>query len=202
MGRDTSDRRWTRAVHSRYRDRRGKTQTAGTWPTEKQAIKAWHNAEASKRRGGNGGKKSFIEYVETDWLPHHVIEWTTSDDYRYRITKYLTSYFGILPLEEILPADVREWVTWMQTEYEVKPATLRKVMNILSAIFSTAFNDELIELHPCKGVKLPPIPKKQFTVVTPEQFDALIHFVPARMRLLVETNIETGARWGELILQL
>jgi integrase len=74
-----------------------------------------------------------------------------------------------------------------------------KVKVILSAIFTTALNDQIVFLHPCKGVKVPPTPSKPLTIVTPEQFDAIYHALPDAMsRLLVETDIESGLRWGEL----
>ena len=70
---------------------------------------------------------------------------------------------------------------------------------ILSAIFTTALNDQVTFLHPCKGVKTPPVPVRPRTIITPEQFNAIYEALPeARWRLLVETAIETGLRWGEL----
>jgi hypothetical protein len=33
-------------------------------------------------------------------------------------------------------------------------------MTVLSAIFTTALNDQVTFLHPCKGVKTPPLAKK------------------------------------------
>jgi integrase len=60
-------------------------------------------------------------------------------------------------------------------------------------------NDQIVFLHPCKGVKVPPKPSKPLTIVTPEQFDAIHQALPDAMsRLLVETDIESGLRWGEL----
>ena len=55
-------------------------------------------------------------------------------------------------------------------------------------------------LHPCKGVKTPTVPKKPLKIITPEQFDAIYDGIPRWRvcRLLVETDIETGLRWGEL----
>ena len=54
-------------------------------------------------------------------------------------------------------------------------------------------------LHPCKGVKIPPVPVKPRTILTPEQFADLYQELPdASSRLLVETCIESGLRWGEL----
>ena len=71
--------------------------------------------------------------------------------------------------------------------------------SILSAVFTTALNDQVTFLHPCKGVKTPTVPPALLTVVTPEQFDVLYQALPgADARLLVETAIESGLRWGEL----
>jgi integrase len=73
-------------------------------------------------------------------------------------------------------------------------------MVILSAVFTTALNDQVTFLHPCKGVNTPAVPKKIRKIITPEQFDVLHHALPDdEMRLLVETDIESGCRWGELI---
>jgi integrase len=48
-------------------------------------------------------------------------------------------------------------------------------------------------------VKTPPIATKPRTTITVEQFDRLLHVVDDEaMRLLLETDIETGLRWGEL----
>ena len=69
----------------------------------------------------------------------------------------------------------------------------------MSAVFTTAVNDEFASRHPCKGVRTPVIPVREYTIVTPEQFDRLYHELPnADARLLTETAIETGIRWGEL----
>jgi integrase len=43
------------------------------------------------------------------------------------------------------------------------------------------------------------VPVRPRTIITPEQFNAIYEALPeARWRLLVETAIETGLRWGEL----
>ncbi|MFI9644365.1 tyrosine-type recombinase/integrase [Micromonospora sp. NPDC051925] len=72
-------------------------------------------------------------------------------------------------------------------------------MVILSAIFTTALTDQVITIHPCKGVKTPAVPKRVRRIITPEQFDDLYAALPNNdMRLLVETDIESGLRYGEL----
>jgi integrase len=74
---------------------------------------------------------------------------------------------------------------------------IRYCMTILSAVFTTALND-VIHLHPVRGIKPPPVPKKKRAIITPEQFDQLHLAVGSdSMKLLVEADIESGMRWGE-----
>lgn len=59
--------------------------------------------------------------------------------------------------------------------------------------------DDVTFLHPCKGVKTPTVPRKPLKIISPEQFDVIYAALPdAISRLLIETDIETGLRWGEL----
>ncbi len=72
-------------------------------------------------------------------------------------------------------------------------------MTILGAIFTTALKDQVIFLHPCRGVKTPDVPIKPLEIITPEQFDRIYDALDNPVfRLLVELDIESGMRWGEL----
>src|SRR5438270_13104276 len=99
---------------------------------------------------------------------------------------------------EILPSDIREFLVKLENN-GVKASTLRYCLTILSAIFTTALNDQLVYLHPCKGVRPPTVAKKIRQIITPEQFDLLYEALEGEAwRLLVEIDIESGLRWGEL----
>lgn len=66
---------------------------------------------------------------------------------------------------------------------------------VLSAIFTTALNDQVSYLHPGKGVRTPTVPEKPLDIITPEQFDQLYRALPgADSKLLVESDIEAGLR--------
>jgi len=105
--------------------------------------------------------------------------------------------FGPLRMVDVLPGHVREWVAELSAG--VTPATIRHNKIVLSAIFTTALNDQVTLLHPCRGVKTPTVPVKAFRIVTPDQFEALSAALPdEHARLLVETAIDSGLRWGEL----
>lgn len=185
-----------------YRDLSGVACCAGTWLDEEKAEKAWQRAEADRDAGRIGdpkkGRTRFATYVRQTWLPHHVIEDSTRQTYVSQIDKHLVSWFGQMRMRDVLPIHVREWVTYLGTQ-GLKRKTVKNIFNTLSAIFTTAFNDKVTSLHPCKGVKTKPAPEEELQIITPEQFDDIYAKLPnSDMQLLVETDIESGARWGEL----
>lgn len=192
-----------------YRDVRGQERSAGTFPGKKAANQAWQKAEVKLAEGRIGdprrSRQRFSVYVDT-WLANHVMEPTTKEAYTYQINKHLRPWFGPMRMVEILPEQVREWITDMRAQtnprtgkaaYSAK--TIQNVFNMLSAIFTTALNDQVIFLHPCRGVKTPTAALKPLTVITPEQFDTIYASLgSADAQLLAETAIESGVRWGEL----
>ena len=184
-----------------YRDLKGRQRSAGTFATERQADRAWQRAEASIGLGRIAdparGRQTFKRYVEDSWLPNHEMEATTRQKYTYSLYRHIMPEFGPMRMIDIMPEHVREWVTKLKVA-KMSAANIAANKVILSAIFTTALNDQVTFLHPCKGVKTPPVPVKPRTIITPEQFAALYQAVPEPFRLLVETDIETGLRWGEL----
>ncbi len=185
-----------------YRDARGHKRVAGTFATKKEAERAAVQAEALHATGRLGaadvGKLAFRRYVDEVWFPHHILEPSTREGYRYTIDKHLMPFFGAMKTNAVLPSHVREWVS-DRIAVGVSPATIRHTKIVLSAIFTTAFNDGVVPLHPCRGVKTPTVPRKQFRIVTPTQFDAIYAALPdEQSQLLVEVAIDSGLRWGEL----
>jgi integrase len=185
-----------------YRDLRGRQRSAGTFPAERQADKAWQRAEALVESGKLGdlrrGRQSFRHYVEQTWLPAHQIETSTRERYTYMIGKHLMPEFGAMRMIDILPEHVREWIR-SQKAAGLSASTIAGNKTILSAIFTAALYDQVVFLHPCAGVKTPTVARKPRVIVTPAQYDAVHNALPGPVsRLLVETAIESGLRWGEL----
>lgn len=183
-----------------YWDIRGRERSAGTFSSKKDADKAWQREEAKVAEGRSGdprrGRQTFERYVRDEWLPNHVMELRTRESYVYCLDRRILPEFGPMRMVEILPAHVREWIKKLAAA-GARPPTIKYCMVVLSAIFTTALNDQVTFLHPCKGVKTPPIPKKPHRIITPEQFDALHAALETEaMKLLVETDIESGLRWA------
>jgi integrase len=145
------------------------------------------------------GRIRFADYITVHWFPHHFLEASTRESYRYNLGRHILPWFGTTRMSDILPIHVREWVTDLIAQ-GVTPATIRHQKIILSAIFTTALNDLVISLHPCRGVKTPPVPVKEYQILSPDEITRLLAALPTdTARLLVEVAIESGLRWGELI---
>jgi hypothetical protein len=129
-----------------YEDARGHRRSAGTFTSLKAANKAWQQAEAKVAQGRGGqshrGRQLFERYVEDVWFPNHVMELTTRQNYTYSLNRHIMPTFAEFRMVDILPADLREWVAKLQVG-GVQPPTIRYAMTVLSAIFTTALNDQI-----------------------------------------------------------
>ncbi len=186
-----------------YRDLRGRERSAGTFRSQREANRAWQRAESELLAGRIGdprrGRKTVREYAETEWFPNHVMEARTRETYRYVLDRYVLPHFGDLRMVDVLPNEVCEWITRLHHQLGVHPPTIVKCKVVLDAIFTTAFNDQVVFLHPGKGVKTPPVATQPRRIITVAQYQRINDALPDdTMRLLVETSIESGLRWGEL----
>lgn len=187
-----------------YDDVTGRRRSAGTFATKREAERAWQRAETKTAEGRLSdtarSRQLFARYVEEEWFPNHQIELTTRQNYRYVLDKHILPVFGGYKIAAILPADVRAWLMTMKGN-GVKPATIKYCLSVLSAIFTTALTDQITAVHPCAGIKAPTVPPAPTRrIVAPEQYAAIHAALPSPdMQLLVETDIETGLRWGELV---
>jgi integrase len=186
-----------------YMDIRGQERSAGTFGRKKDSDEAWKKAEvaisAGKRGDPSRGRQTFHSYVLEKWLPHHQLEPGVRSDYAGQIRRHLLPFFGPMHMRDIMPEQVREWVTHLQAK-GVGARTIQYCKtSILNAIFTTALEDEVVTIHPSRGVKTPPVPKKPRRIITAAEFGLLYEALPdAETQLLVETDIESGLRWGEL----
>jgi integrase len=190
--------RWT----AMYLDRHGIARSAGTFDSEDEADDAWKEAE-KKVQAGKGdvlvrGRTIFREYVEETWLPHLTVEVKTREVYTYQLYAHLMAFFGDRPMLDIYTTDIKEWLSELKDQ-GVSATTRKRLKQLLSSILGNAVSDRYLAENPCLLVKTDPVPKKPLTIITPAQFDVFHAALPDAMsKLLVETAIETGTRWGEL----
>jgi integrase len=185
-----------------YRDIKNRERSAGTFPSKREALRAARRMESEVDAGRIGdrkrGRQTLTRYVRIEWLPNHVIEDSTRERYTYVINRHILPNLGTMRMQDIMPWHVRDWITDL-VEAGVRPQAIRSAKVCLDAILSTAFHDQVTALHAGRGVKTPPVPRKSRTIITTAHYQRLRDALrDADMQLLVETDIETGLRWGEL----
>lgn len=93
---------------------------------------------------------------------------------------------------------IQDWVTCAHGE-GLSPRSIKKYHVFLSSIFRRAVRDRILVYNPCDHTELPKVIARKSPTLTPEEFERLVAAVPAQYRLMLETFIGTGMRWGELM---
>ncbi|MEP6814433.1 MAG: site-specific integrase [Marmoricola sp.] len=185
-----------------YRDPEGRQRSAGTYSSRRAAERAAHREEARVREGAwhdhSRGQVTFAEYVETVWLPSKQVETSTRAAYRSYLDKHFIPTFGRRPMGKILPSEVQRWVT-TATQNGLSAASVGKYHTMLASVFERALIDRVVTFNPCAHTELPKKVKRKTRTLTPDEYDAILAALPTQHRLMVETAINTGLRWGELI---
>jgi integrase len=185
-----------------YVDPNGAKRSAGTYTSRREATRAAHREEQLVIQGrwhdSALGAVSFRDYVERDWLPSKHIEATTRAAYVSNLNKHFFPFFGSRTMAKITSSLVQDWVTEASSS-GLSPRSLAKYHTMLQSIFSRAVRDRLILINPCEHTELPKRITRKSRTLTPAEFDGLIAAIPRSHRLMVETAVETGMRWGELI---
>jgi site-specific recombinase XerD len=187
---------------AQYRDPEGRIRSAGTHSSRRAAERAGNREEQQVHAGSwfdrSLGAIPFQQYVEKHWLPSKHIEATTLAAYMSNLNKHFIPFFGKKPMYQITSSLVQDWVTQASAD-GLSATSIHKYHTMLHSIFKRAVRDQLIVTNPCEHTELPKVVTKRSRTLTPDEFDVLITAVPDRYRLMVETAIETGMRWGELI---
>jgi integrase len=131
------------------------------------------------------------------WLPSKHVETSTLAAYRSYLGKHFIPVLGGRPMGKILPSEIQRWVT-DATAAGLSAASVRRYHTMLSSIFERALRDRVVTFNPCE-TELPKVIKKKARTLTPAEYDQVLAALPAQHRLMVETAINTGLRWGELI---
>ena len=196
----------TRRFVACYRDPEGRTRSAGTFSSRRAAERAGNREDAKVREGAwhdhSRGEVTFTDYVETVWLPSKQVETSTLAAYRSYLDKHFIPTFGTRPMGKILPSEIQRWVTTATDPNDgpgLSAASVRKYHTMLHSIFERALRDRVVTFNPCVHTELPKVIKPKTRTLTPAEYDAILEALPAQHRLMVETAINTGLRWGELI---
>jgi integrase len=180
----------------------GNKRSAGTFNSRRKALRSANRQEqhvlAGSSHDASQGEITFHDYVERVWLPHKHLEVTTRSSYVSYLNKQFYPAFGTKKLNKISPSMIPDWVTTAHEDC-LSPRSLKKYHVFLSSIFRRAVRDRILVYNPCDHTELPKVIARKTRTLTPEEFERLVAAAPAQYRLMLETFIETGMRWGEAI---
>jgi integrase len=185
-----------------YRDPSGRTRSAGSFASKRDAERAGRRAESQVEGGSwidrSAGRITFRDYVENVWWPSRHLEVSTMAGYRNNLDRHFLPYLGDIPMADILPSTVQAWVT-KAINGGLSARSTVKYHVMLHGVFKRAVRDRVIAYNPCAETELPKVVGRKTRTLTPDEFQRLLAAIPDRYKLLVVTEIETGLRWGELI---
>ncbi len=185
-----------------YRSPDGATKSAGTFASKREALRAARRLEHKVSDGTwidpALGAVTFRSYVEDVWFPSRHLELSTRQAYASILDHHFLPFFGDMAMRRIMPSTVQSWVTKVSAE-GLSPVTIKKNHVMLHSVFRRAVRDRIIAFNPCSETELPKVVRKQARTLTPEEYARLHNAIPERYQDLVQTCIETGLRWGELV---
>lgn len=140
----------------------------------------------------------------SDAVLSHVEKLVSASDqqktrYRKQVAHHLSGQFGMMPVASVTGDDVLAWIARMQA----KGLSAKKIRNVhgpLSSAMKSQIRLGVIGVNPCAGVKLPKSETAGDTMhfLSREEFGLLLAAIPDHYKLLVETMVATGLRWGEI----
>jgi integrase len=149
-----------------------------------------------------GSAVPFKQYVETTWMPTELplLAKTTANCYEGIIAKCLLPRFGGLCLRDLTPLTLQRYFSELTGERVGYPTVL-KIRDTLSSILRSAARFGFIVQNPMTGLKLPvdKRPRQRKPVITPEQFNNLVEFMPEPYATMVYVAVWTGLRVSELL---
>jgi integrase len=102
-----------------------------------------------------------------------------------------------VPIGAVTPSHIRAIVAELSAS-ELAPGSVRKVYNVLHAIFRMAEEAGMISRSPCVGIRLPSDSRREPRFLSPEELERLAGCIDARYRALVLLGGYAGLRLGEL----
>lgn len=194
----------------RFRDPRGRQrQRAARTLAEARRLRSELAADVSRGEYRADTKVTFGAYAEA-WKKSYTgrtgrgIRPETLREYHRDLTRAVDR-FARLKLAEVTPADVKGYARALAEE-GFRPATIRRKLAPVKAMFATAVEEGVLRANPTAGVRIgAPVSdgapeEERVKALSPEQLGALIREVPDDWRrLFVRLLAQTGLRQSEAI---
>lgn len=192
-----------------YRDSNGRKQTVKE-PGSRRSRLYNHKAEAERAAAAKEGKARVSIWADpdaarrplsdwlTEWWPTRSIGAGTLLAQESIRDVHLIPKFGKTALAAIRRQDVKAWAADLARN-GLAPGSVQRCVHLLSAALAAAVDAEMLEANTAARIKLPKGPPAQERYLTREEFEAVADELPTlHDRLIAETLVYTGLRWGEL----
>ena len=146
----------------------------------------------------------FLQYLRLE----RNLSWRTVETYRRDLVQwedFMTNGQRALDLASVTASDIRSWLM-ERSAHGDSPATLRRRVQALRALFRYLLRKNLVNDNPASQVELAKLPKPLPKLVREKTVDTLLDaevdlgdFTQVRDRLIVMLFYETGIRLSELI---
>ena len=178
------------------------TQYQKTFNTKKQA-EAYEAQQHVEHNSGTWLDDRYtnitFEQMATRWLDSNNAKRQTSFARDLGIlNKHLIPAIGNQKIKTIKRSDISELVnTWVTAK--LSPATIRRHMAVLSAIFNMAVADDILHKSPTLKIKTPRVDPSHGRALTPTESELLLSQIPHDHYAFVFTMLTTGMRWSEAV---
>jgi integrase len=142
------------------------------------------------------GKMTVAGYMPV-FLDGHKLRATSRETYAKQ-SKHVLAHIGMIPLAELKPADVRSFARKLEAS-DLAASTVGKIMCILRGMCRMAVVDGLMDTDPTTTIKAGGSSRTEMRILTRDEYATLLGEISPHYRLLVETLIQTGVRWGEVL---
>lgn len=143
------------------------------------------------------GRTRLVDWL-AEWQPTRTnISASTRVRDEALIRNHVTPKLGDVPIGQLQPVHISQWVASL-TDEGLAPATIRKAYQLLAAALTSAVDNGLLPITPCRKVKLPKLVTPEMRILEPGDIDALAEVIDGQYRAMVLAAAYTGLRFGEL----
>lgn len=126
----------------------------------------------------------------------------TLDNYRRQLRVHLIPMLGDYPVREITTDVLQDFVTCLEDEVELSPATIRNIFGRLTTVFKKAHEDGMILENPCTNVVLPKSNTRAgeaLNQLEQEKLEAALVHENETKRLAIHIALYGGLRISEIV---
>ena len=136
----------------------------------------------------------------TDWLAEVKArrEWNTYRLYSNLMKNHILPTLGATKLDKLTPTMIRRWLAHLQ-QGNLSPSSVATIRTVLVIALEHAVRHELLDRNPASLVSAPPVPKRAYTTLTPEETRSLIRAIRGhRFEAAYLLALLLGLRRGEI----